>query len=59
MQMLQLIYQIDVWEYHGATSPAPHMDTVIGWNWCVCVSVCVCVMANSFSKGDLHVIANM
>ena len=37
MQMLQLIYQIDVWEYHGATSPAPHMDTVIGWNWGVCV----------------------
>ena len=41
MQILQLIYQIDVWEYHGATSPAPHMDTVIGWNWGVCVCVCV------------------
>ena len=31
--MLQLIYQIDVWEYCVATSPAPQMDT--GWNWCV------------------------
>ena len=51
MQMLQLIYQIDVWEYHGATSPAPHMDTVIGWNWgvCVCVSDAQTVSARAIS----------
>ena len=55
MYMLQLIYQIDVWQHDGATSPAPQMDTAIGWNWCVCVCGC----ANSFSKLDLHVIADM
>ena len=46
MYMLQLISQIDVWQHDGATSPAPQMDTAIGWNWCVCV----CGMRKQFQQ---------
>ena len=53
MYMLQLIYQIDVWQHDGATSSSTNVLPVdgIGANSVGC--------ANSFSKLGLHVIPDM
>ena len=51
--MLQLIYQIDVWEYCVATSPAPQMD--MGWNWCViCAKEAVAAAGSPCDCGHLR-----